>query len=127
MKLSSQVLNVQINIKCQVSIILSLSILTDHKYVLIANQMPDNILHLFRCLRSPLETRLPLLTLQLYLLNHLLDDFALPHVLLAGPLELPHYLDDHNGELAELVERYLDLLPSCSFICLSVLMLLLIR
>ena len=70
-----------------------------------------------------LNTGLSLVTLKLNLLDHAIDDVSLADVVLTLSLVIFHDRDDHEGELAELIERNLDLLGA--FITLVNLLLML--
>jgi hypothetical protein len=69
-----------------------------------------------------LHASLSLSSLKLNFLNHAINNVSLADVLFSRSLEIFHDTDNHNGELAELIERDLHLLGCISVINLLVLL-----
>jgi len=74
----------------------------------------DNIGDLLHSLLGMLNACLSLIAFKLYLLDHTINNISLSNVLLSSPLEIFHNRYDHERELAELLERNLDLFGSFS-------------
>ena len=69
-----------------------------------------------------LHACLSLSSLKLNFLDHTIHNVPLADVFFSGSLELFHDTDDHDGELAELIERDFHLLSCISVIHLLVLL-----
>jgi hypothetical protein len=65
---------------------------------------------------------LSLSSLKLNFLDHTIHNVPLADIFFSGSLELFHDTDDHNGELAELIERDFHLLSGISVINLLILL-----
>jgi len=74
----------------------------------------DNIGDLLHSLLGMLNACLSLIAFKLYLLDHTINNISLSNVLLSSPLKIFHNRYDHERELAELLERNLDLFGSFS-------------
>jgi hypothetical protein len=69
-----------------------------------------------------LHTCLSLCSLKFNLLDHAINDVPLANVLLSRSLKVLHNTDDHDGELAELIERNFHFFGGISVINLLVLL-----
>ena len=83
--------------------------MSDHKNVLLRDEMVDTVGDLLGCILDTVKTNALSIILQ-NLLNHLVDDLSLGCRVLSFPLELLDSANNEHRQALELIEGDLDLL-----------------
>ena len=104
-----ELVDVQVDVKTEETLILDLAVLSDHEDVLLCDEMVYAVGDLLGRLLDTAETN-ALSILPQNLLNHLVDNFSLGCRVLSISLKLLDSSDNEHRQALELIEGDLDLL-----------------
>ena len=105
----TELVEVQVDVETEETLILDLAVLSDHKNVLLRDEMVYTVGDLLGRLLDTVKTNALNIILQ-NLLNHIVDDFSLGCRVLSITLELLDSANDEHRQALEFIKCYLDLL-----------------